>query len=158
MYVYPIAISKEEFDLVQELLKSHRPGAKITGGKVLKKFYDPITNKPYLDRNGNVIELEADTGKEIIQSNIFNGVCRCARCGESMYHNVVVVKRESNKKGKFTEEHRYIRCIAERGGLCDNKALQYEVVEQFVIEHIQNLDFTQILKPNEINPEIEIVL
>lgn len=157
MDVYPIAISKEEFDLVQELLKSRRPGAKVTGGKALKKFYDPNTNKPYLDRDGNVIELEVDTGKEIIQSNIFNGICRCARCGEAMYHNVVVAKRDSKKKGKFNEEYRYIRCIAERDGLCDNKALKYEVVEQFVIEHIKNLDFTQILKPNEINPEIELV-
>ncbi|PWW04960.1 recombinase family protein [Mangrovibacter plantisponsor] len=157
MDVYPIAISKEEFDLVQELLKSRRSGVKVTGGKFLKKFYDPDTNKPYLDRDGNVIELEVDTGKEITQSNIFNGIFRCARCGEAMYHNVVVTKRDSKKRGKFTEEYRYIRCIAERDALCENKALQYEVVEKFVIEHIKNLDFTKILRPNENNPEIELV-
>ncbi|EPG4505223.1 zinc ribbon domain-containing protein, partial [Citrobacter freundii] len=84
-------------------------------------------------------------------------VCRCARCGEAMYHNVVLANRDSKKNGKFTEEYRYIRCIGERDGFCDNKALRYEVVEKFVIEHIKGMDFTQILKPNNNNPEIELV-
>ncbi|MCS1286911.1 hypothetical protein NX007_21020, partial [Escherichia coli] len=74
-----------------------------------------------------------------------------------MYHNVVLANRDSKKRGKFKEEYGYIRCIGERDGLCDNKALRYEVVEQFVIEHIKGMDFTKILKPNEINPEIELV-
>lgn len=131
MDVYPIAISKEEFELVQHLLKTRRPNnGRVTANK------------------------ESDVLKK---SNIFNGVFRCARCGEAMYHNVVLAKRDSRKKGKFTEEYRYIRCIAERDSHCDNKALQYEVVERFVIEHIKGMDFLQIFKPNEINPEIELV-
>jgi len=131
MDVYPIAISKEEFDLVQQLLKTRRP-------------------------NSGRISTSKDT-EEFKKGNIFNSVCRCAKCGEAMYHNVVLAKRDSKKNGVFTEEYRYIRCIGERDGLCDNKALRYEVVEQFVIEHIKGMDFTQILKPNEINPEIELV-
>ncbi|MEG5884556.1 recombinase family protein [Enterobacter ludwigii] len=131
MDVYPISIPKEEFDLVQQLLKTRRPNnGRITTSK------------------------ETD---ELKKGNIFNSVCRCARCGEAMYHNVVLANRDSKKNGKFTEEYRYIRCIGERDGLCENKALRYEVVEQFVIEHIKGMDFTQILKPNEINPEIELV-
>ncbi|MCS1289320.1 recombinase family protein [Escherichia coli] len=131
MDLYPIAISKEEYALVQQLLKMRR------------------TN------NGRITNIK-DTG-ELKKSNIFNRVFRCAKCGEAMYHNVVLANRDSKKRGKFKEEYRYIRCIGERDGLCDNKALRYEVVEQFVIEHIKGMDFTKILKPNEINPEIELV-
>ena len=131
MDVYPIAIPKEEFDLVQQLMRTRRP-------------------------NNGRITTSKET-EELKKSNIFNSVCRCARCGEAMYHNVVLANRDSKKNGKFTEEYRYIRCIGERDGLCDNKALRYEVVEQFVIEHIKGMDFTQILKPNEINPEIELI-
>ncbi|HII1982328.1 recombinase family protein [Escherichia coli] len=131
MDLYPIAISKEEYTLVQQLLKMRRIN------------------------NGRITNIK-DTG-ELKKSNIFNRVFRCAKCGEAMYHNVVLANRDSKKRGKFKEEYRYIRCIGERDGLCDNKALRYEVVEQFVIEHIKGMDFTKILKPNEINPEIELV-
>lgn len=129
--IYPQAITTEEFNLVQQLLKTRRP-------------------------NNGRISTSKDSD-ELKKSNIFNSVCRCARCGEAMYHNVVLANRDSKKNGKFTEEYRYIRCIGERDGFCDNKALRYEVVEQFVIEHIKGMDFTQILKPNEINPEIELI-
>lgn len=131
MEVYPIAISKDEFELVQNILKSRRPNA----GRITKSA----------------------SKDELKKSNIFNSVCRCARCGEAMYHSIVLAKREPKKSEPKIEEYRYIRCLGERDNLCENKALRYEVVEQFVIEHIKGLDFTKILKPNEINPEIELI-
>ncbi|AXU95910.1 hypothetical protein CI789_12095 [Erwinia persicina] len=157
MDVYPIIISKEEFELVGKLLSSRRPGnGRIQGGTFTKKYYD-VDGKPYRDREGNVIELEVNTGKEIKKSNIFGGMFRCGMCGEPMYHNVVVSKRKSVKRGEFTEEYRYIRCLGERDKLCDNKSLKYDVVEKFLVEHIRGMDFSQIIKPNSSNPEVELV-
>lgn len=126
MDVYTPVISKEEFNLVQQLLRSRR-------GRV-------TTNK--------------DTD-ELKKSNIFNSICRCGKCGEAMYHNVVKSYRNSKKNGKFTQEYRYIRCLGERDKLCDNKALQYGMVERFVIEHIKGMDFSSILKPNNHKTEID---
>ncbi|EFF1813847.1 recombinase family protein, partial [Escherichia coli] len=79
MDVYPIVISKEEFNLVQQLLRSRRANT----GRI-------STNK--------------DTD-ELKKSNIFNSICRCGKCGEAMYHNVVKSHRNSKKNGKFTEEY-----------------------------------------------------
>ena len=128
MNVYPIVISLEEFNIVQHLLRSRR-------GRV-------TTNK--------------DTD-ELKKSNIFNSICRCGNCGEAMYHNVVKSHRNSKKNGKFTEEYRYIRCLGERDNLCDNKALRYEVVEQFVLEYLKGMDFSRILKPNNHKSEIDVL-
>ncbi|NNS06228.1 recombinase family protein [Erwinia sp. JH02] len=155
--VYPVIISKEEFELVGKLLSSRRPGnGRIQGGTFTKKYYD-FHGKPYRDREGNVIELEVNTGKEIKKSNIFGGMFRCGMCGEPMYHNVVVSKRKSVKRGEFTEEYRYIRCLGERDKLCDNKSLKYDIIEKYLVEHIKGMDFSQIIKPNEANPEVELV-
>ncbi|ENG3974584.1 hypothetical protein ABT196_004726 [Escherichia coli] len=74
-----------------------------------------------------------------------------------MYHNVVKSHRNSKKNGKFTEEYRYIRCLGERDNLCDNKALRYEVVEQFVLEYLKGMDFSRILKPNNHKSEIDVL-
>lgn len=131
MDVYPIVISKEEFNLVQQLLRSRRAS---TGR----------------------ISTSKDTD-ELKKSNIFNSICRCGKCGEAMYHNVVKSHRNSKKNGKFTEEYRYIRCLGERDNLCDNKALRYEVVEQFVLEHLKGMDFSRILKPNNHKSEIDVL-
>ncbi|EFG1574583.1 TPA: recombinase family protein [Escherichia coli] len=131
MDVYPIVISKEEFNLVQQLLRSRRANT----GRI-------STNK--------------DTD-ELKKSNIFNSICRCGKCGEAMYHNVVKSHRNSKKNGKFTEEYRYIRCLGERDNLCDNKALRYEVVEQFVLEYLKGMDFSRILKPNNHKSEIDVL-
>ncbi|WP_423764711.1 recombinase family protein [Escherichia coli] len=131
MDVYPIVISKEEFNLVQQLLRSRRANT----GRI-------STNK--------------DTD-ELKKSNIFNSICRCGKCGEAMYHNVVKSHRNSKKNGKFTEEYRYIRCLGERDNLCDNKALRYEIVEQFVLEYLKGMDFSRILKPNNHKSEIDVL-
>ncbi|HCN9711674.1 recombinase family protein [Escherichia coli] len=131
MDVYPIVISKEEFNLVQQLLRSRRANT----GRI-------STNK--------------DTD-ELKKSNIFNSICRCGKCGEAMYHNVVKSHRNSKKNGKFTEEYRYIRCLGERDNLCDNKALRYEVVKQFVLKYLKGMDFSRILKPNNHKSEIDVL-
>lgn len=131
MDVYPIVISKEEFNLVQQLLRSRRANT----GRI-------STNK--------------DTD-ELKKSNIFNSICRCGKCGEAMYHNVVKSHRNSKKNGKFTEEYRYIRCLGKRDNLCDNKALRYEIVEQFVLEYLKGMDFSRILKPNNHKSEIDVL-
>ncbi len=92
------------------------------------------------------------------KSNIFNSVCRCGRCGESMYHNVVERERFAKRKGEMVKsEYRYIRCIGERDNLCTNKAFRYDAVEHFVIEHIKNLDFSKVIQASEINPELELL-
>ena len=62
---YPIAIyQKRNLNLVQQLMK----------------HADQITVELLLVK---IIE-------ELKKSNIFNSVCRCARCGEAMYHNVAL--------------------------------------------------------------------
>jgi hypothetical protein len=122
MDVYPVVISKDEFELVQELLKSRRPNA----GRARKP------------KNGDTI----------IKSNLFSGIVRCY-CGQAMFHNIVRSKREPAKGEPFIEEYRYLRCLHEREKLCTNKPFQYEVVERFVVEHIKGLDFSTIIKVKE---------
>lgn len=81
---------------------------------------------------------------QLSKSNIFNSIVRCGLCGEAMYHNVV---------GKY----RYFRCIAERDNLCTNKALRYDIVERFIVEHIRNVDFKSLVESNETDPRIELL-
>lgn len=128
MDVYPVVISTEEFDLVQKLLTSRRPNA---GRTKTKKSGD------------------------IVKSNIFSGIFRCY-CGQAMFHNIVRTKREPVKSEKRTDEYRYIRCIVMRDGLCDNGAMDYDVVERLIVGRIRKMDFTSIIKPEEVNPEVEI--
>lgn len=155
MNVYPPVISEDEFNLVQQILTSRRPG-KATGGKSIKKIRNE-DGTVVKDENGYPIYETSDNG-EITKSNIFNAVCRCARCGSPMYHNVVTVKRKPVKDSSpFEQEYRYIRCLNERDGLCDNKSLRYEVIEQFIMEHVKELDFDTIIQENRVNPEIELV-
>jgi len=128
MDVYPPVISTDEFELVQKMLVSRRSNAgRITGTE------------------------------NLVKNNIFSGVFRCATCGSVMYHNVVQAKRKPKNGDPKVEEYRYIRCMNERDGLCDNKSLRYEVLERFLIEHIRGLDFNQIIKPDEVNPQIELI-
>ncbi len=133
MDVYPIVISEEEFETVQELLKSRRPDA---GRVTVKKT------------NGEEV---------LIKSNIFSGIARCNKCGGSMYHNVVRAKRTPKNGDPKVEEYRYIRCLNERDGLCDNKAMTYETVERFVVEHIIGMDLSTVMQEQEFNPEVELI-
>ncbi|MDU5442495.1 MAG: recombinase family protein [Finegoldia magna] len=146
--VYPVVISNEEFELVGKLLASRKPGSgksvgRVSGGSVLKN----------IEGVDVVIEQSPMT-----KSNIFNSVCRCGRCGEPMYHNVVERERFAKRKGEMVKsEYRYIRCIGERDNLCTNKAFRYDAVEHFVIEHIKNLDFSKVIQASEVNPELELL-
>jgi DNA invertase Pin-like site-specific DNA recombinase len=128
MDVYPVVISTEEFDLVQKLLTSRRPNA---GRTKTKKSGD------------------------IVKSNIFSGIFRCY-CGQAMFHNIVRTKREPVKSEIRIDEYRYIRCLVMRDGLCDNGAMDYDVVERLIVGRIRKMDFTSIVKPEEVNPEVEI--
>ncbi|HDE0958673.1 TPA: zinc ribbon domain-containing protein, partial [Klebsiella pneumoniae] len=130
MNVYPPVIGEDEFNLVQQLLSSRRSG-KATGGKrITKKRNDD--GSVVTDVNGYPTYDFIDGGK-ITKSNIFNAVCRCAKCGSPMYHNIVVSKRTPAKAtSPVVQEYRYIRCLNERDGLCDNKSLRYDVIERFI--------------------------
>jgi len=134
MEVYPPVINVDEFELVQKILASRRPDA----GRIRSRKVD-------------------DDNQQLVKSNIFSGIFRCGRCGEPMFHNIVVTKRNPKNSEPKKEKYRYIRCLAERDNLCDNKALRYETVERFIIEHIKQLDFAKIIKPQDINPEVELV-
>lgn len=155
MNVYPPVIGEDEFNLVQQLLSSRRSG-KATGGKrITKKRNDD--GSVVTDVNGYPTYDFIDGGK-ITKSNIFNAVCRCAKCGSPMYHNIVVSKRTPAKAtSPVVQEYRYIRCLNERDGLCDNKSLRYDVIERFIMEHIKGLDFNTIIQENRINPEVELI-
>ncbi|HCQ1484910.1 TPA: zinc ribbon domain-containing protein, partial [Klebsiella quasipneumoniae] len=123
----------EEFELVQELLKSRRS-------------------------NAGRITVKKDGQEEVlIKSNLFSGIARCTECGGPMYHNVVRAKRTPKKGDPKIEEYRYIRCLNERDGLCENKAMTYETVERFVVEHLLGMDLSTVMKEQEFNPEIEVL-
>ena len=131
--VYPVVINEDEFELVQELLKSRRP-------------------------NAGRITVKKDGQEEVfIKSNLFSGIARCTECGGPMYHNVVRAKRTPKKSDPKIEEYRYIRCLNERDGLCENKAMAYETVERFVVEHLLGMDLNTVIKEQEFNPEIEVI-
>ncbi|MGX4990655.1 recombinase family protein [Enterobacter kobei] len=132
MDVYPIVIEREVFDLVQATLKARRPGAGRT-------------------------EVKDELDSDLVHPNILGGLCRCTKCGSAMYHNKIVANRKSKKNGDFKEEYRYIRCLNERDNLCDNKAVNYGIVEQRLIEHIVGLDFSTILTSTEVNPANELL-
>lgn len=133
MDVYPVVINEEEFELVQELLKSRRP-------------------------NAGRVNVKKDGQEEVlIKSNLFSGIARCTECGGPMYHNVVRAKRTPKKGDPKIEEYRYIRCLNERDGLCENKAMTYETVERFVVEHLLGMDLSTVMKEQEFNPEIEVL-
>lgn len=133
MDVYPVVINEEEFGLVQELLKSRRS-------------------------NAGRITVKKDGQEEVlIKSNLFSGIARCTECGGPMYHNVVRAKRTPKKGDPKIEEYRYIRCLNERDGLCENKAMTYETVERFVVEHLLGMDLSTVMKEQEFNPEIEVL-
>ncbi|EFN4155088.1 hypothetical protein FQH74_23460, partial [Escherichia coli] len=85
------------------------------------------------------------------------GIARCMDCGGPMYHNVVRAKRTPKKGDPKVEEYRYIRCLSERDGLCNNKAMTYETVERFVVEHLIGMDISTVIKEQEFNPELEII-
>ncbi len=133
MDVYPVVISEDEFELVQELLKSRRPNA------------------------GRVTVKKDGQEEVLIKSNLFSGIARCTECGWPMYHNVVRAKRTPKKGDPKIEEYRYIRCLNERDGLCENKAMTYETVEHFVVEHLLGMDLNTVIKEQEFNPEIEVI-
>ncbi|MES3530056.1 recombinase family protein [Enterobacter hormaechei] len=133
MDVYPVVINEEEFELVQELLKSRRPNA------------------------GRVTVKKDGQEEVLIKSNLFSGIARCTECGGPMYHNVVRAKRTPKKGDPKIEEYRYIRCLNERDGLCENKAMTYETVERFVVEHLLGMDLSTVIKEHEFNPEIEVL-
>ncbi|RTO59886.1 recombinase family protein [Enterobacter cloacae] len=133
MDVYPVVINEEEFELVQELLKSRRPNA------------------------GRVTVKKDGQEEVLIKSNLFSGIARCTECGGPMYHNVVRAKRTPKKGDPKIEEYRYIRCLNERDGLCENKAMTYETVERFVVEHLLGMDLNTVIKEQEFNPEIEVI-
>lgn len=133
MDVYPVVINEEEFELVQELLKSRRPNA------------------------GRVTVKKDGQEEVLIKSNLFSGIARCTECGGPMYHNVVRAKRTPKKGDPKIEEYRYIRCLNERDGLCKNKAMTYETVERFVVEHLLGIDLSTVIKEQEFNPEIEVL-
>ncbi|WPO94229.1 recombinase family protein [Buttiauxella sp. HR94] len=158
MEVYPPVIDKDKFDLVQKLLDERKPVAGRTNGGIITKRIK-LAKKEFLeDETGKQIYVNVDSGKELSKSNIFSGLFRCARCGEAMYHNVIVTTRKPKKStSSVKDEYRYIRCVAERDKLCTNKALRYEIVEKFVVEHVKQLDFSKVIKPNMVNPEIELI-
>ncbi|MGS4680786.1 recombinase family protein [Enterobacter soli] len=131
--VYPIVIDEEEFELVQELLKSRRPNA------------------------GRITVKKTDNEEILIKSNLFSGIARCMDCGGVMYHNSVRAKRTPKKGDPKVEEYRYIRCLAERDGLCKNKSMTYETVERFVVEHLIGMDISTVMKEQAFNPEIEVI-
>ncbi|HBV9862323.1 TPA: recombinase family protein, partial [Klebsiella pneumoniae] len=133
MDVYPVVINEEEFELVQGLLKSRRPNA------------------------GRVTVKKDGQEEVLIKSNLFSGIARCTECGGPMYHNVVRAKRTPKKGDPKIEEYRYIRCLNERDGLCENKAMTYETVERFVVEHLLGMDLSTVMKEQEFNPEIEVL-
>lgn len=133
MDVYPVVINEEEFELVQELLKSRRPNA------------------------GRVTVKKDGQEEVLIKSNLFSGIARCTECGGPMYHNVVRAKRTPKKGDPKIEEYRYIRCLNERDGLCENKAMIYGTVERFVVEHLLGMDLNTVIKEQEYNPEIEVI-
>ncbi|MGU5918278.1 recombinase family protein [Klebsiella quasipneumoniae subsp. similipneumoniae] len=133
MDVYPVVINEEEFELVQELLKSRRPNA------------------------GRVTVKKDGQEEVLIKSNLFSGIARCTECGVPMYHNVVRAKRTPKKGDPKIEEYKYIRCLNERDGLCENKAMAYETVERFVVEHMLGMDLSTVIKEQEFNPEIEVL-
>lgn len=131
--VYPVVINEDEFELVQELLKSRRPNA------------------------GRITVKKTDNEEVLIKSNLFSGVARCMDCGGPMYHNVVRTKRTPKKGDPKVDEYRYIRCLRERDGLCGNKAMTYETVERFVVEHLIGMDLSTVIKEQEFNPEVELI-
>ena len=133
MDVYPVVINEDEFEAVQELLKSRRPNA----GRITVK------------KNG--------IDDTLIKNNLFSGIARCMDCDGPMYHNVVISKRTPKKSAPRIDEYRYIRCMAERDGLCDNKAMNYETVERFVVEHLIGLDISTVIKKQKFNPELEVI-
>jgi len=158
MEVYPPVIDKDTFDLVQKLLKERKPVAGRTNGGIISKRIKSDDGEFLTDKNEKQIYVNVDSGKELSKSNIFSGLFRCARCGEAMYHNVIVTTRKPKKgTSSVKDEYRYIRCVAERDKLCTNKALRYETVEQFVVEHVKQLDFSKVIKPNMVNPELELI-
>ncbi|WP_312283204.1 recombinase family protein [Pseudescherichia sp.] len=157
MEVYPPVINKEQFELVQKLLKERRPGSGRTNGGIITKRVKDEDGNFLTNENKKQIYINVDSGKDLIKSNIFSGLCRCALCGEPMYHNVIVSTRTPKKStSSIKDEYRYIRCLGERDNLCTNKALRYETVEQYVIEHVKRLDFAKIVEPNIDNPEAEL--
>lgn len=133
MNVYPIVVNEDEFELVQDLLKSRRPNA------------------------GRITVKKTDNEEVLIKSNLFSGIARCMDCGGPMYHNVVRAKRTPKKGDPKVEEYRYIRCLSERDGLCNNKAMTYETVERFVVEHLIGMDISTVIKEQEFNPELEVI-
>lgn len=133
MDVYPVVVNEDEFELVQELLKSRRPNS------------------------GRVTVKKTENEEVLIKSNLFSGIARCTECGGSMYHNVVRAKRTPKKGDPKVDEYRYIRCLNEREGLCENKAMTYETVERFVVEHIIGMNLSTVMKEQEFNPEVEVL-
>ncbi|EOI1328058.1 recombinase family protein [Citrobacter koseri] len=133
MDVYPVVVNEDEFELVQQLLKSRRPNS------------------------GRVTVKKTENEEVLIKSNLFSGIARCTECGGSMYHNVVRAKRTPKKGEPKVDEYRYIRCLNERDGLCENKAMTYETVERFVVEHIIGMNLSTVMKEQEFNPEVEVL-
>lgn len=131
--VYPVVVNDDEFELVQELLKSRRPNA------------------------GRVTVKKTENEEVLIKSNLFSGIARCMDCGGPMYHNVVRAKRTPKNGEPKVEEYRYIRCLGERDGLCENKAMTYETVERFVVEHLIGMNLSTVIREQEFNPEIELI-
>ena len=130
MDVYPIVIAQDEFNLVQELLKSRRPSQ----GRV-------TTNKD----------------QEEVKHNLFTGIFRCALCGGGMFHNIVKSKRKTAKGEEKIEEYRYIRCIGQRDDLCDNMAMDYNIIEDIITGRVKGMDFSQLLEDSTTNAAADII-
>lgn len=127
--VYPAVISKEEFEIVQAMLKSKNKGRIRT-----KK-----------------------ESTEFRKNFMFGNICKCARCNGNMYNNTVVSKRNPVKSEPKIEEYRYVRCLNERDNLCDNKAVRYEMLELYLIEHVKMLNLAEIITPVAVDPQMELV-
>ncbi|MDE1236588.1 recombinase family protein [Vibrio aestuarianus] len=106
---------------------------------VLNDYYPRIFSDEYFYQVRDKVRLKASSQgrKGIVFRNLFNGVARCAHCGDTFHYT-----RSTKKNG---QHNAYTFCSrARRTDECNGRGVRYDVMETNFLRMVNHIDYDKV--------------
>lgn len=117
-------------------------GKRVNDGEPITGFF-PVVIEESVFYQAQAVRAERrvhKTGKQAARFNVFQGIFKCATCGDAM-HLV--------NKGRPPKGSTYLQCHSARKGVCNNGYIRADGTENVLLEVLAKLDSLSLVQASE---------
>ncbi|PXA04638.1 hypothetical protein DDZ13_05550 [Coraliomargarita sinensis] len=137
---------KWEYKVVQDLLKNPAVyGVLRISGDEIENYYPAVVSKEDFNRaqHERALRTPKKGRASVNHKNVFSGLLKCGKCGNSMYFTQVGSVSRNDKR-----YHAY-KCGTKRSSQCENPSIKFDIFRSIFFNWFKDLDYTALNKSGE---------